>query len=77
MGKGRIGAVPVAITTPTITLGAFLKWAGVAPTGGSAKAAARQGRVVVNGATERRRGRQLKPGDLVAVGGREYRVVAR
>ena len=68
--------MPVPISTPTITLGAFLKWAGAAPTGGSAKAVARQGGVAVNGTTERRRGRQLKPGDLVAVGGREYRVVA-
>lgn len=67
---------PVAISTPRITLGEFLKWAGIAPTGGQAKRLATSGRVSVNGAVERRRGRRLKPGDRVAVGSREYRVVA-
>jgi len=76
VGNERGGAVFVEISTPTITLGDFLKWAGAAPTGGAAKVLAREGRVVVNGATERRRGRRLGPGDLVGVGGREYRVVA-
>ena len=46
------------------------------PTGGQAKALVQGGRVVVNGAAERRRGRKLDPGDRVVVGGREYTVVA-
>jgi ribosome-associated protein len=53
-----------------------LKWAGVASTGGQAKLLVRGGGVLVNGVVERRRGRRLGPGDLVTVGGREYRVVA-
>jgi len=69
--------VEVAINTPRITLGEFLKWAGAVSTGGQAKVLVRWGSVAVNGAVERRRGRQLAPGDRVAVQGREYRLVAR
>lgn len=53
-----------------------MKWAGTAPTGGQAKVLVQSGRVSVNGRVEYRRGRQLAPGDRVAVKGREYRVVA-
>ncbi len=67
----------LAIVTPGITLGDALKWAGVVSTGGQAKLLVRGGTVLVNGVVERRRGRRLSPGDRVAVGGREYRVVAR
>ena len=67
----------LAIVTPGITLGDALKWAGVASTGGQAKLLVRGGSVRVNGVIERRRGRRLSPGDRVAVGGREYHVVAR
>lgn len=55
----------VSITTATITLDAFLKWAGVAPTGGQAKRWIQEGQVRVNGIVDRRRGRTLKPGDRV------------
>lgn len=73
------GSAPttVVITTPEITLGEALKWAGVAPTGGQAKVLVRGGRVAVNGIVERRRGRRLGGGDRIAVDGREYRLVAR
>jgi ribosome-associated protein len=57
-----------------IALGAFLKLAGVAGTGGHAKVIVQSGDVSVNGEVETRRGRMLRPGDLVDVGGREYRV---
>lgn len=67
----------LAIVTPGITLGDALKWAGVVSTGGQAKLLVRGGTVLVNGVVERRRGRRLSPGDRVAVGGREYHVVAR
>ncbi|HLJ59479.1 MAG TPA: RNA-binding S4 domain-containing protein [bacterium] len=70
-------AVRVSISTPRITLGEFLKWAGIAGTGGAAKVLVQRGQVAVNGVVERRRGRQLGPGDLVAAGGREYRVAPR
>ncbi|HTD47186.1 MAG TPA: RNA-binding S4 domain-containing protein [bacterium] len=68
--------MPVAIATGGITLGAALKWAGAATTGGQAKVLVQTGQVMVNGAVERRRGRRLNAGDRVAVGNREYRIVA-
>ena len=67
----------VAIDTSGIALGDFLKWAGAADTGGRAKHLVQSGAVLVNGAVERRRGRQLAPGDRVTAAGREYVVVAR
>lgn len=67
----------VTIVTPDITLGEFLKWAGAAVTGGRAKALIQEGRVMVNGGAERRRGRRLVSGDLVMVGGQEYQVASR
>ncbi len=69
--------VEVEIETPGITLGDFLKWAGAAGTGGRAKQMVQTGAVRVNGAIERRRGRQLAPGDRVGAGGKDYLVVAR
>ncbi|MCS7173207.1 MAG: RNA-binding S4 domain-containing protein [Armatimonadetes bacterium] len=60
----------VPIRTPTIALGAFLKWAHVVRSGGEAKYWIQAGWVRVNGQVERRRGRVLRPGDVVEVGGR-------
>ncbi len=59
----------VTIHTEYITLDAFLKWTGVAATGGHAKALIASGLVAVNGEPERRRGRKLRPGDRVRVEG--------
>jgi ribosome-associated protein len=55
-------------------LGSFLKLAGAANTGGHAKLLVQEGGVRVNGEIDTRRGRTLRPGDTVAVGGEEYRV---
>ena len=63
----------VAVSGP-LPLGAFLKLAGAAGTGGHAKIIVQSGDVTVNGEVETRRGRTLRPDDVVAVGGREYRV---
>jgi len=57
-----------------LPLGSFLKLAGAATTGGHAKLLVQDGEVSVNGEIDRRRGRTLRPGDVVAVGGEEYRV---
>lgn len=67
----------VAITTETIDLAAFLKWAGVARTGGEAKRLIQEGRIRVNDRPERRRGRRLRPGDSVAAPGGEILTVVR
>jgi ribosome-associated protein len=47
----------------------FLKWQGLVATGGEAKLWVQQGEVKVNGEVEERRGRQLRPGDLVEIRG--------
>lgn len=57
-----------------VPLGAFLKLAGAASTGGHAKLMIQEGDVRVNEAVETRRGRKLVAGDAVSVGGEEYRV---
>ena len=48
-----------------ITLDALLKACGLAGSGGAAKVLIGEGRVQVNGAVERRRGRKLRAGDEV------------
>ena len=49
----------------------YLKWQGLAATGGEAKQRIRRGDVRVNGLIETRRGRQLATGDAVAIDGVE------
>jgi len=57
-----------------IRLGQLLKLAGLADSGGEARALVADGAVTVNGAVETRRGRQLRPGDVIAAAGEEIRV---
>ena len=66
----------IAIRGDTIRLGQLLKLAGVVGAGGELKALLADARVLVNGEPDARRGRQLHPGDVVAVAGEELRVVA-
>ena len=56
----------------TIALDMFLKLANVVPSGGAAKHLIKSGVVQVNGAVEMRRGRKLRPGDLVDVNGEQF-----
>jgi ribosome-associated protein len=65
----------VDIRGDTIRLGQVLKLAGVADSGGEARALIEGGGVQVNGEVELRRGRQLHPGDVVAVEGENLRIV--
>ncbi|MCA1187430.1 MULTISPECIES: RNA-binding S4 domain-containing protein [unclassified Saccharopolyspora] len=65
----------VEIREGTIRLGQLLKLAGLAEHGADAKALLEEGEVLVNDEVETRRGRQLAPGDLVALGDEEVRVV--
>ena len=51
-----------------IRLGQLLKAAGLVDTGGEAKLVLAEGEVTVNGELETRRGRQLHPGDVIALG---------
>jgi ribosome-associated protein len=59
-----------------IRLGQLLKLAGTAADGAGAKALIADGQVTVNGEPELRRGRQLRPGDVVRVGCDELRVIS-
>jgi ribosome-associated protein len=60
-----------------ITLGQLLKVAGIIGSGGEAKAYLAETAVQVNGEPEQRRGRKLRPGDVVTVPGQQpVRLVA-
>jgi ribosome-associated protein len=65
----------IAIRGDTIRLGQLLKLAGIADSGGEARALVERGGVRVNGEVETRRGRQLRPGDEIAAPGECVRVV--
>ncbi|MEA2220407.1 MAG: ribosome-associated protein [Solirubrobacteraceae bacterium] len=65
----------VPIREDSIRLGQLLKLAGLADSGGDARELVRDGGVRVNGEVERRRGRQLRRGDVVTAGDATLRVV--
>lgn len=60
----------------SIRLGQALKLSGLADSGGDARALLEQGAVTVNAEAETRRGRQLRHGDVVALGGEALRISA-
>ena len=60
----------------SIRLGQALKLSGLAESGGEARALVEDGVVTVNDEVETRRGRQLRHGDVVAVGGEALRIEA-
>ena len=64
----------IIITTEFIKLDAFLKFCGAVGTGGEAKLRIADGEVSVNGAVCTQRGKKLRPGDTVAVGGDVFSV---
>ena len=64
----------VSIGSEVIRLGQFLKFSGLLDSGGDAKEVIIDGYVRVNGEEERRRGRQLRDGDIVTFEGRTVRV---
>lgn len=59
----------VQITTEFIKLDSLLKLAGVVGTGGEAKDAIQCGDVTVNGEVCTMRGKKIRPGDVVELGG--------
>ena len=70
------GVSDVPIRDESIRLGQFLKLANLIDTGADAKSVIADGLVTVNGDVELRRGRQLRPGDVVVAAGRSARVTA-
>ncbi|MGB9682724.1 MAG: RNA-binding S4 domain-containing protein [bacterium] len=59
----------VEIYTESITLSQFLKWIGIAQTGGGAKLLIQQGLVTVNGKVQTKRGKILRENDIVGIKG--------
>jgi len=68
--------VDVEISDEYIVLGSFLKLAGAIGSGGDAKLMISSGDVDVNGEPESRRGRKLRPGDVVTTAGGSWTVVS-
>ena len=59
----------IKITTEFIKLDSLLKFAAVVGTGGEAKDAVQSGDVTVNGEVCTMRGKKIRPGDRVELGG--------
>lgn len=57
----------IPINTEFIRLGALLKLASIADSGVHAKILIQEGEVQVNGEVELRRGKKIRPGDVVEV----------
>jgi ribosome-associated protein len=66
----------VTIRDESIRLVQLLKLADLVEAGGDARYVVETGAVTVNGEVETRRGRQLRPGDVVRLGDREVRVTS-
>ena len=59
----------IKIHTEFIKLQDLLKFAGAVETGGDAKLIIQEGRVTVNGEVCTMRGKKIRPGDVVELGG--------
>lgn len=62
------------ITTEYITLQQFLKLENFASTGGEAKLLCKELDIEVNGEKENRRGKKLRPGDVINVDGKTFTI---
>ncbi len=67
----------VPIRDESIRLGQLLKLAGVVDDGAMAREVIERGVVAVNGEVDTRRGRQVRPGDVVTFGSETIRVAAQ
>ena len=61
----------IKITTEFIKLDALLKFASMVGSGGEAKQLIQDGQVLVNGEVCTMRGKKIRPGDRVSLGGEE------
>lgn len=64
----------VELTKQPVELFKILKFEGLAESGGNAKAAISEGKVLVNGEVETRKRRQIVHGDLIEFNGEQLRV---
>lgn len=65
----------IKINTEFIKLDALLKFASLVSSGGEAKAIIQDGQVFVNGEVCTMRGKKIREGDIVSVGGDEVKVI--
>ncbi|WIV12599.1 RNA-binding S4 domain-containing protein [Proteiniborus sp. MB09-C3] len=61
----------ISISTEFIKLDQFLKYVGIAETGGHSKEIIKNGEVKVNGEVALERGKKIRVGDIVEVSGEE------
>lgn len=66
----------IEINTEFIKLDSFLKFAALVGTGGEAKMIIQDGLVLVNGEVCTQRGKKLRAGDRVELGGETYEIVS-
>jgi ribosome-associated protein len=64
----------IIITTEFIKLQDLLKFANIVCTGGEAKIIIQEGEVKVNGEVCTQRGKKIRPGDIVELGGQQLTV---
>jgi ribosome-associated protein len=67
----------IAIVGEYITLGQLLKFARIVEEGGMAKSYLASHEVLVNQEKENRRGRKLRPGDVVSLAEGNFKIVSR
>lgn len=67
----------ISIKTEFIKLDSLLKFAGMVQTGGEAKELIAEGMVKVNGEVCTMRGKKVRPGDTVDLGGKKISVTAK
>lgn len=65
----------IKITTPFIKLDQLVKFAGLAETGAKAKILIELGEFNVNGDLCTKRGKKIKPGDVIDFKNKKYKVV--
>lgn len=64
----------ITIDTEYITLGKFLKYVNAVDSGAIAKIVINEGKVLVNGEVDIRRGRKLRNGDCISFNGVDYMI---
>ena len=77
--KIKVKAVPhkketVKINTQFIQLQSFLKFKGIAETGGQAKEFIQDGKIRVNGEVCTARGKKIRPGDIISAFAVDYEI---
>lgn len=59
----------VVISTETIQLDQFLKWAGIVESGGQVKLLLEDGLIQLNGVVAVERRKKIRPGDIISIEG--------